>query len=119
MVETWYIMEDGSVGDPREVSMGPDGKLTHTDGRKVAYAPHGPRSRGVDPEAERAKGAGGQSGGKPVAAAPPRADPPAAPAPADAGSGGKVETPPAAPSEGRDMTAAKPKPYKTRESKAR
>lgn len=47
-VETWYVMEDGSVGDPRWISYGADGKLVHNDGRKVAYAPHGPRSRGVD-----------------------------------------------------------------------
>ena len=56
MVETWYIMTDGSFGDPREVRPDKDGVLTHKDGRKVAYAPHGPRTSGnVDPEAERAK----------------------------------------------------------------
>lgn len=54
--ETWYVMEDGSVGDPREIAAGKDGNLRHKDGRAVAYAPHGPRSRSVDPEAERAKG---------------------------------------------------------------
>jgi hypothetical protein len=48
MRETWYILEDGSAGDPREIAPGKDGKLVHKDGRKVAYAPHGPRSRGVD-----------------------------------------------------------------------
>lgn len=53
--ETWYVLEDDSVADPREVAVGDDGFLKHKDGRKVAYAPHGPRSRGVDPEAERAK----------------------------------------------------------------
>lgn len=40
--ETWYVLEDGS-----------DGRLVHKDGRAVAYAPHGPRSRSVDPAAER------------------------------------------------------------------
>lgn len=53
--ETWYVLEDGSCGDPAEVTAGPDGRLRHRDGRAVAYAPHGPRSRGVDAEAERAK----------------------------------------------------------------
>lgn len=46
--ETWYVMEDGSSGDPREISEGPDGRLVHSDGRAVAYAPHGPRSRSVE-----------------------------------------------------------------------
>lgn len=55
--ETWYVMEDGSCGDPREVAVGRDGKLRHKDGRAVAYAPHGPRSRSIDPAAERAKAA--------------------------------------------------------------
>lgn len=54
--ETWYVLDDGSLGDPLLISPGPDGRLTHKDGRKVAYAAHGPRSRGgVDAEAERAK----------------------------------------------------------------
>lgn len=57
MFETWYIMEDGSSGDPREIAPDKSGKLAHSDGRKVAYAPHGPRSRSVDAEAERAKAA--------------------------------------------------------------
>lgn len=55
MIETWYIMEDGSNGDPREVSPDDKGVLRHKDGRAVAYAPHGPRSRSLDPEAERVK----------------------------------------------------------------
>jgi hypothetical protein len=54
-METWYVMEDGSCGDPREISPGADGVLRHKDGRAVAYAPHGPRSRGVNVEEERAK----------------------------------------------------------------
>jgi hypothetical protein len=52
--ETWYVMEDGSVGDPREIAPGKDGVLTHKDGRKVAYAPHGPRTRSVDASAPAA-----------------------------------------------------------------
>jgi len=47
--ETWYVLEDGSSGDPRDVRPGPDGRLMHKDGRAVAYAPHGPRTRSVDP----------------------------------------------------------------------
>lgn len=54
-METWYILEDGSSGDPRDIAAGDDGKLVHHDGRRVSYAAHGPRSRSVDPEAERAK----------------------------------------------------------------
>lgn len=53
-METWYILEDGSCGDPREIAPDDKGILRHRDGRAVAYAPHGPRSRSVDPEAERA-----------------------------------------------------------------
>jgi hypothetical protein len=51
-IETWYISEDGTALDPREVAPGKDGMLVHKDGRKVAYAPHGPRSRSVDPRKE-------------------------------------------------------------------
>lgn len=53
--ETWYVMADGTYCDPREVACGADGLLRHKDGRAVAYAPHGPRSRSVDPDRERAK----------------------------------------------------------------
>lgn len=54
-VETWYVLEDNAAADPRDVAPGKDGKLRHKDGRTVAYAPHGPRSRSIDPDAERAK----------------------------------------------------------------
>lgn len=57
MNEVWYVMVDGSVGDPAEISAGPDGVLRHADGRAVAYKPHGPRARMVDPVAERARAA--------------------------------------------------------------
>jgi len=70
--ETWYVMADGTVGDPREIRADADGVLRHSDGRAVAYAPHGPRSRSVDVEALQARPA------EPVA--PPV--PPAAEAPA-------------------------------------
>lgn len=55
MKETWYVMEDGTPGDPREIRPDSEGVLRHKDGRAVAYAPHGPRSRSVDPSAMRAK----------------------------------------------------------------
>lgn len=56
-METWYVMEDGSLGDPRDIRRDEKGRLRHADGRAVAYAPHGPRSRSVDAQAERAKAA--------------------------------------------------------------
>lgn len=56
MRETWYVLEDGRAADPLEVDM-IDGVLTHSSGVAVAIGPHGPKSRGVDVEAERAKAA--------------------------------------------------------------
>jgi hypothetical protein len=53
--ETWYVLESGEVGDPHEIEPDDKGVLRHKDGRAVAYAPHGPRSRSVDADAERAK----------------------------------------------------------------
>lgn len=53
MRETWYVLEDGAPGDPALIAPGEDGLLAHRDGRRVAYGPHGPRSAGVDAEAER------------------------------------------------------------------
>lgn len=109
-METWYIMEDGSAGDPAEISYGKDGKLAHKDGRKVAYRPDGetPRSRGVDADAERAKKAAPKV--KPVepkAEEPPVVDP-----------DGNLPSEEAT-TETRDLTAEKPKRgYRTRESKA-
>ena len=49
MRETWYILEDGSAGDPRHIAPDESGMLRHLDGRVVAYGPHGPRSRSVEP----------------------------------------------------------------------
>lgn len=60
--ETWYIMEDGTMGDPREVSAGDDGILRHADGRAVAYASHGPRSCSVEVEAKPFGGKGDHDG---------------------------------------------------------
>ncbi len=47
MTEVWYILETGEVGSPRDIRRGADGALRHKDGRAVAMAPHGPRSRMV------------------------------------------------------------------------
>lgn len=105
MNETWYVLETGEAGDPREIAPGKDGRLEHKDGRKVAYAPHGPRSRSVDPDAERAKSVkAGKSSVNQAREA--KAMPP-------------LEEPDAAPTETRDLKADEPKRgYKTRESKA-
>jgi|GEM_PF-4296336 hypothetical protein len=54
-METWYVLETGDAADPRDVVRDASGLLRHKDGRKVAYRPYGPRSRSVDPIAERAK----------------------------------------------------------------
>jgi hypothetical protein len=53
MRETWYVLEDGSCGDPREVALDDKGALRHKDGRAVAIGDHGnPRSSGVDLDAD-------------------------------------------------------------------
>lgn len=115
MKDTWYVMTDGSVGDPAEISPDKDGVLTHKDGRKVAYAPHGPRSRSVDttsaPKRKPFGGKGDHDGdGRPGGAKRP-VEPVAE---AD-----DISSPAESLSEARDMTAEKPKRgYKTRESKA-
>lgn len=50
--ETWYVLEDETVADPRDVARDDEGVLRHSDGRAVATRPDGvPRSRGVDTEA--------------------------------------------------------------------
>lgn len=58
MIETWYVLETGDVADPRDIVHGID-PLKHKDGRPVAIRSDGvtPRSRGVDPVAERARAA--------------------------------------------------------------
>lgn len=69
--DTWYVLEDGNIGDPLHVAPGADGKLVHKDGRKVKYRPDGvtPWSRGgIDAVAERAKaGADNAANGKKAA----------------------------------------------------
>lgn len=106
--ETWYILEDDTAAHPRDVHRGKDDLLVHKDGRKVAYAPHGPRSRSVDPEVEMAKA----KAPKPTLASKqpaPESKPTVEEAPAAAAAGTKT----------RDLTAEKPKGgYKTRDTKA-
>jgi chromatin remodeling complex protein RSC6 len=54
--ETWFVLEDGNVVDPAECS-DVEGALTHESGVKVAMRMHDcPMSRGIDADAERAKG---------------------------------------------------------------
>jgi hypothetical protein len=98
--ETWYVLEDESVADPSEIAL-KDGRLQHKDGRAVAYAPHGPRTRSVDADAERAKAV------KRVPRAPDRAP---------AKSSEERQSPSY---ERRDMKPeASAQPYKTREMKS-
>jgi hypothetical protein len=54
MRETWYVLEDGGVVDPAEVSTRADGRLAHESGQLVAMRGDVPSSRSVDPEAMRA-----------------------------------------------------------------
>lgn len=62
MQDTWYILEDGTSADPNEVAPDENGILRHRDGLAVAIGTHGNyRSRGVDPEEERAKAKKAQS----------------------------------------------------------
>lgn len=55
MPETWYVLEDGEVADPAEVTADKDGVLRHKDGTAVKMRDSGvPFSRGVDdPDQER------------------------------------------------------------------
>lgn len=56
MQDTWYVLEDGRTVDPNEVSTDESGVLVHVSGVPVAMrSPGVPRSRGVDPEMERAR----------------------------------------------------------------
>lgn len=56
MRETWYVLEDGSVADPRDVVPDEAGVLRHSkSGVAVAMRGDAHSSRGVDPEEERAK----------------------------------------------------------------
>lgn len=73
MPETWYVLEDGSVVDPAEVSRGKGGRLHHKSGAAVAMRGDVARTRSVDAEAERAKAAKKAAASK-VSESPPKAD---------------------------------------------
>lgn len=55
MIETWYVLADGRVADPNHVAPDAQGILRHQDGVAVALGPHGPSSRSVEVDVERAK----------------------------------------------------------------
>lgn len=57
MIETWYVMEDGSVADPSQVKRDAVGVLRHSDGRAVAMRGDVPRTRSVDLDQIKAKAA--------------------------------------------------------------
>lgn len=54
-METWYVLENGLAADPNEVAPDDAGVLKHKSGIPVKIGPHGPLSRGVDPDEERGK----------------------------------------------------------------
>jgi hypothetical protein len=54
-METWYVLEDGAVADPRDVSPDAGGVLRHKSGVAVAMRGDVPSSRSVDPNQERTK----------------------------------------------------------------
>lgn len=47
---TWYVRTDGTICDPDEVEIMPNGTIRAKAGADIAYGPHGPRSRGVTDE---------------------------------------------------------------------
>lgn len=47
-METWYVLENGDVVNPCDVSTGSDGRLIHKSGAFVAMKGDVPHSRGVD-----------------------------------------------------------------------
>lgn len=58
MRETWYVLEDGKVVDPRECAVDDKGALAHVSGVRVAMRfSDCPMSRSVDPKAELVRGA--------------------------------------------------------------
>lgn len=109
MNATWYVTEAGEAVDPAEC-LRKNGVLIHKSGAKIAMRfPDCPRSRSVDPDAERAKKAASAKkelfGGK-------------GDHDGDGKAGGFIK-PVSEATETRDLTAEKPKrTYKTRESKA-
>lgn len=86
--ETWYVMEDGTYGDPREISPGKDSALASKGGLKVAMrSADAPMSRSVRVDDkgklldEQPKPAEAEAGKKttemkPEAASPPKAKKP-------------------------------------------
>jgi hypothetical protein len=101
MRETWYMLENGTVADPREVKTREDGRMVHASGALVAVRNGVPHSYGVDPDEERAK----------TRAALAKAEKEAAAKAASAEA--------AKPRAAKEVTAEKPQTYKTRETKAR
>lgn len=65
VTETWYVLENGAFADPNDVSTDEKGALRHKSGAAVAMGPHGPRSRSVDADEERAKSKATRSEDKP------------------------------------------------------
>jgi hypothetical protein len=100
MIETWYVLEDGSVAHPRDVKPDAKGVWRHKDGRGVAMRrPTTPRTRSVDLDEERAKAATAAENAATAAAAEKAAK--------------------AATSKSKDMKPTEPDlGYKTRETKA-
>jgi hypothetical protein len=47
-METWYVLENGDVADPKEVTTDKKGVLRHKSGVAVAMKGDVPHSRGVD-----------------------------------------------------------------------
>lgn len=77
--ETWYVMEDGTPGDPHDMVSDKAGMLFHQDGRPVAYGPAGPKSRSMDAEEVQAIRAAKQKANKKPSE--PKAEPKAEPKP--------------------------------------
>jgi hypothetical protein len=99
MIETCYVLEDGSVAHPRDVKRDAQGALHHIDGRAVAMRGDVPRTRSVDVEALQKAAAEKAEAAKAAASDAKRA---------------AAETAAA-----KDMKPEEPKrTYKTRESKA-
>lgn len=103
MRETWYVLEDGTYGDPKDVAPGQKGCLVHKNGLAVKMrAPDVPLTSGVDVDEHgkqmfAGKGDHDNSGKIGGSAAPPEAPPkvtaemtPAEPPPRGKKSGYKI-----------------------------
>jgi hypothetical protein len=51
MRELWYVLEDGTLGDPRDVAPDHVGNLKHKSGKRLAMDGDVPSTREVDPQA--------------------------------------------------------------------